>query len=224
NNPHLKHFRLCIERWLEKAYNGNAIFGNLPPFSLTDDINDAPFETSCQNENPWWIRNEYIKPDDDERDSDYFDDSPDYFEDSLRVIGSWPAYDEAHRYFQDGINRDTLFSIKRGKRRLEMEENNQWNQVQRVNGIKNKKIKGFPSFTTGLKRENRIDEKLPSVQGYNDKELKTRNEIRKLNELDNTNNPRWKRCQQNPHLQNFIQKKIENIIKFKKLCEAYQTS
>ncbi|CAF3081638.1 unnamed protein product, partial [Rotaria sp. Silwood2] len=271
-DSHLKYFRLSIERWLEKAQNGNANFGNLPPFTLTGDINDAPFENPYLNENPWWVRNGYIELDEhDEQDNDHFDDSTDYVAASRHVIGSWPTYDEAHGHFQNLINRDALFSTKRGLLRLQMEENNQSNEIHEQDKIEKDKIKNFPNFTTGLKRgkrawdisedkkllkeykrrlkkekgkyrhseselweriferrlkiftdikENRIDENLPSVQGYNDKELKTRNEIRKLNELDNTNNPRWKRRRRDPHLQKFIQKKIQNIIEFKRLCEA----
>ncbi|CAM4934412.1 unnamed protein product [Rotaria socialis] len=97
---------LCIKRWMQKASNGVVIKGNMPPFTLTGDFNDAPYPILLLNKPSWWSTSkEYL---------DFDHSSPNiYFHYPQTYIGSWFSQNEAHDYCQTLTNRDILIRNER---------------------------------------------------------------------------------------------------------------
>jgi len=242
-----------LERWLKKALNGPVIKGNLPPFTLTGDFNDAVFPINWTNKIPWWTARTNLY---------YFDYSPPEFNYSppkfdlispKLTIGSWCNYDEAHHYYQKFIDRDMHFreerqnseqaspdvitlrsyfktSIKRGTIAWDITENRK--VLEEYDGRKDGTIrrplyKKHPSLQRWMHRsiqlisdlkDGKINMKSNEVQGRIGKELKTKEEIRIRNELDNPNNEIWTRKRVEEWRRNFIELKITNTIEWQKFC------
>ncbi|CAF0983783.1 unnamed protein product [Rotaria sordida] len=98
------------QRWLEKASNGPVIKGNLPPFTLTGDFNDAIFRMPLENKASWWVANA-SQNDSDHSSSDLYSNDSDhssydlYSNDSDLIVGPWFNNDEAHNYFQRLVSK-----------------------------------------------------------------------------------------------------------------------
>ncbi|CAF1250141.1 unnamed protein product [Rotaria magnacalcarata] len=106
---------LCIKRWMQKASNGVVIKGNMPPFTLTGDFNDAPYPILLLNKPSWWSTSkEYLD----------FDHSPPniYFHYPQTFIGSWFSQNEAHDCYQTSIDRDILVRNERQLQRYRREK------------------------------------------------------------------------------------------------------
>ncbi|CAF4715175.1 unnamed protein product, partial [Rotaria sp. Silwood2] len=96
---YLSAFLSSVQRWLEKASSGPLTKGNLPPFTLTGDFNDAVFQMPSTNKDPWWAANANL---------DDFDHSP-LEHHSESTIGPCCNYDDAHHHYQKIINKDLQF-------------------------------------------------------------------------------------------------------------------
>ena len=94
---------------MEKATHGPVIKGNLPPFTLTGDYNDAVFPLTLTDKPPWWTSS---------ADLHGFEHSTSDFSTQLSA-GPWCNYHDIHRYYQQLIDRETQFrKYKKGKHRL----------------------------------------------------------------------------------------------------------
>jgi hypothetical protein len=99
---------------------------------------------------------------------------------------------------------------------------------RRQRGEKPKKLTDYSSGWTRLLnisvgiisdiKEGKIDVKSDVVQGKIGKELKTKEEIKRRNELDDPNNKFWTEKRRNPQRREFIQLKIRNTIDWEKFC------
>jgi len=246
-SQYLNDFLSIVRRWLEKATNGPVIKGNLPPFTLTGDYNDAVFPMPLINKVPWWVENTNL--------DDFDHSTPELHLRYPRLtIGSWCNSDEAHHYFQKFIDKDIQFREYKQKQRLELTEQEQINTPhyphfktnikkgatawditenrevleeyeRRQNGQKSNR------FSDGWNRlmdqsvrlisdikEGRIDMQSEEVQGKIGKELKTKEEIKKLKELDDPNNESWRKKRIFSWRRKFIQMKITNTIEWQEFC------
>jgi hypothetical protein len=239
----LRDFLSSVQRWLEKATNRPVIKGNLPPFTLTGDYNDAVFPMPLTSKVPWWVATKNL--------NDFDHSTPEmHLRYPLLTIGSWCNYDEAHRYFQKFIDKDILFrqykqrqrsekhyphfttNIKKGTIAWDITQNREVlkEYQKRQNGKKSRKS---DTFSNGWERimdrsvklisdikEGKIDIKSDEVQGKIGKELKKTEEIRKRNELDDPNNQKWRQKRIFSWRREFIQMKITNTIKWQEFCAA----
>ncbi|CAF1114353.1 unnamed protein product [Adineta steineri] len=268
SHEYLRAFLSSLQCWMDKALNGPVIKGNLPPFTVTGDFNDAIFPTSITNKAPWWEATANLYKFD--HSSSPFDViSPDL------IIGSWCNYDEAHHFFQKFIDKDIKFRDERLKQRFEENEHkdevNQSSNEQeseqstinshsyfkttikkgtvawditenrqvlkeyerRQNGEKRRKLDGN---TTGWKclmdrsvqlisdlKEGKINIQSNEIQGRIGNELKTREAIRRRNELDDPNYRNWK-DKGFKSTRKFIRLKIRNTIKWQKFCAEYENN
>ncbi|CAF0947415.1 unnamed protein product [Adineta ricciae] len=93
-STHLQSFLSLIKRWITKASNEPVILGNIPPFTLTGDYNDAEFPIPLRDKRPWWELKDL---------GEHFQHSrPDelkLFSEPI-IVGSWFSSDEAHEYFE----------------------------------------------------------------------------------------------------------------------------
>jgi hypothetical protein len=240
---YLRDFLSSVQRWLEKATNRPVIKGNLPPFTLTGDYNDAVFPMPLTSKVPWWVATKNL--------NDFDHSTPEmHLRYPLLTIGSWCNYDEAHRYFQKFIDKDILFrqykqrqrsekhyphfktNIKKGIIAWDITQNREVlkEYQKRQNGEKSRKS---DTFSNGWERimdrsvklisdikEGKIDIKSDEVQGKIGKELKKTEEIRKRNELDDPNNQKWRQKRIFSWRREFIQMKITNTIKWQEFCAA----
>ncbi|CAF3707374.1 unnamed protein product [Rotaria sp. Silwood1] len=122
---HLKAFLSSVQRWLEKASNGPIIKGNLPPFTLTGDFNDAIFRMPLTNKVPWWKENMNLK------DLDYSLTELH----SQSTMGSWCNYDDAHNYYKNVINKDLQFQEYKQVHLKETEQDQTSTNTTNVNSL-----------------------------------------------------------------------------------------
>ncbi|UJR07650.1 hypothetical protein I4U23_011938 [Adineta vaga] len=244
---YLNSFLLRLQRWIEKASNGPVCKGNIPPFTVTGDFNDAIFPISLLDKTPWW-----------ETDLDLYDfdhSSTDFDKVSPELtIGSWSSYDEAQNYFQKLVNKDARFrdkqlnnkksqvpsrkqhayfktNIKRGTIAWDITENRRVlkEYERRKNGGKRKKLNSKTRSSLNLLdrwvqlvsdlKEGRINMKSNEIRGTIGKELKTKDEIRKRIESDDPNNTQWSMERVPPRRRKFIKLKIKNTIEWENFCE-----
>ena len=257
---YLDPFLSSIERWLEKASNHPIIKGNLPPFTLTGDFNDAVFPMSLTNKLPWWILST-------NRTNLTHSLSELYLHDSQLSIGSWCNYDDAHDFYQKLVDRDIQFRDRKYKK-LPKETNLEQTNADTTTANTSRVVSFSTHITRGtvawditedrellkeyerrragrkpLKsdrhtaswirflnksvplisdiKEGKIDMKSDIVQGRIGTELKTRQEIRKRNELDDPNNEIWTRKRISSWRNRFIQMKIRNTIKWEEFCARH---
>ncbi|CAM4863546.1 unnamed protein product [Rotaria socialis] len=113
-------FLSIVQHWLEKASNGSVTKGNLPPFSLTGDFNDAIFRTSSKDKTPWWVTSasQY----------DFNCSSLEFPLVSRLMTSSFCDGDEAHSYFRNLINRDIQFLEYKEKQHQMKSKREQKNQ------------------------------------------------------------------------------------------------
>jgi len=139
---YLRDFLSSVQRWLEKATNGPVIKGNLPPFTLTGDYNDAVFPMPLTSKVPWWVATKNL--------NDFDHSTPEmHLRYPLLTIGSWCNYDEAHRYFQKFIDKDILFREYKQRQRPEkneQEEAESDTEQEKIN------IPHYPHFKTNIKK------------------------------------------------------------------------
>ena len=255
---------------MDKTSNEIIIRGNIPPFTLTGDPNDAPYPMVLLNKNPWWKTSTLY--------SDFDHSSPKiYFCYPPLIMGSSFSQNEAHYYFQTSIDRDIRFQEERQKQRRMVEKFQQRNEQTKSNksGYRSRtkisKVIHHSKFTTELKdgqiawditedrlilneykkrrmrnktkkslenltgwerlvegsiqllsdiKEGRMDLHSDILQGKIGNELKTQEEIQKLNELDDLNNKRWKIKRPHRCTREFLQAKIQNTIELQNLCET----
>lgn len=256
----MNDFLSSVQRWLEKAANGPVIKGNLPPFTLTGDYNDAVFPMPENDKVPWWVANENL--------DDIDHSSPEmYLRYPRLTIGSWCNSDETHHYFAKFIDKDIHFrefkrkepeeiskkegeqgtttniryyphfktNIKKGTTAWDLTQNHEvLEEYQRRRD--GKKLKNFYRYSEGWQRlmdesvrlitaikDKKLSIKSNEIQGKIGKELKTKEEIRKINELDNPNNPRWKNKKLISRLGEFLELKLRNTIEWQQFCAAQTT-
>ncbi|CAF1010816.1 unnamed protein product [Rotaria sordida] len=256
---------------MRKSSSGTTIRGNIPPFTLTGDFNNAPYPILLLNKNPWWTTSTIY--------SDFVHSPPEiYFCYPPSIIGSWFSHNEAYHYFQTLIDRDIVFREETRKQRRIVEKLPHRSKQTKLNksnhefDTKFSKVVHNSNFTTELKegqvawditedpmilseykkrrmrnnkakkllenptawerlversiqlladmKEDRINLHSDILQGKIGNELKTEEEIRKLNELDDPNNKRWIIKQPCRCTHEFLQAKIKNIIELQNLCES----
>jgi hypothetical protein len=136
----LDDFLSSARRWLEKATNGSVIKGNLPPFTLTGDYNDAVFPMVLINKAPWWIPSVNL--------DDFNHSTPElYLQYPRLMIGSWCNYEEAHHYYQKLIDKDIQFREDKQKERLKMTQ-----QEKADRDTTNSDTRHYPHFKTNMKK------------------------------------------------------------------------
>ncbi|CAF1029199.1 unnamed protein product [Rotaria sordida] len=135
-------FLSSIERWIEKASNGSAILGNIPPFTLTGDFNDAIFPVIYKDKEAWWTKNEYPS-----LDHIIANDDRNYLS---SIIGSWYNQREASHYFQKLIDRDVQLREDRKDKVPEVVQHiiNENNRLD----MKLFKAISYTDFTTEIKK------------------------------------------------------------------------
>ncbi|CAF3767822.1 unnamed protein product [Rotaria sordida] len=135
-------FLSSIERWIEKASNGSAILGNIPPFTLTGDFNDAIFPVIYKDKEAWWTKNAYPP-----LDHIIANDDSNYLS---SIIGSWYNQREASHYFQKLIDRDVQLRENRKDKVPEVVQHiiNENNRLD----MKLFKAISYTDFTTEIKK------------------------------------------------------------------------
>ncbi|CAF1193584.1 unnamed protein product [Adineta steineri] len=247
----LNDFALCARRWIDKASEGIATKGSIPPFSITGDINDALYSIFVADKIPWWTLGPNY-PD--------FDHSPPniYFHNLPVISDSWFTYQEVDDFFHTLINRDIQFHIETRKQRrifekfgrktkllhdstftTELKEGESaWNFTQDKLVLNEYKRMQTRNKTTKLSKnltawqrlvlktvelssdidKGRIDLNSDLIQGRIGDELKTQEELQKLNELDDPKYSRWTIKKPRRCTHEFLQTKIQNTIEVRKLC------
>ncbi|CAF3581457.1 unnamed protein product [Rotaria sp. Silwood1] len=131
-----------IKRWIEKASNGSVILGNIPPFTLTGDINDAVFPIIYKDKKAWWKINEYPPLDHTIENNDW-----NYLS---SIVGSWYNQREASYYFQKLIDRDVRLQENRQNKIPEVVQQ----IIKKNNRLDMKLFKAisYTNFTTEIKK------------------------------------------------------------------------
>ncbi|CAF2477111.1 unnamed protein product [Rotaria sp. Silwood2] len=178
----LNNLCLCIKRWMHKASNGSIIRGNIRPFTVTGDFNDAPYPILLSNKNPWWTASAIY--------SDFVHSPPEiYFRYPPLIMGSWFSYNEARHYYQTLIDRDIIFRNKRQKQRRMIEKLQQNSKQTTLNKSDSKFRTKFSEvvhnaeFTTELKEGQvawDITEDIMILKEY--EKRRTRNKMKKSHE------------------------------------------
>ncbi|CAF2898789.1 unnamed protein product [Rotaria sp. Silwood2] len=178
----LNNLCLCIKRWMHKASNGSIIRGNIRPFTVTGDFNDAPYPILLSNKNPWWTASAIY--------SDFVHSPPEiYFRYPPLIMGSWLSYNEARHYYQTLIDRDIIFRNKRQKQRRMIEKLQQNSKQTTLNKSDSKFRTKFSEvvhnaeFTTELKEGQvawDITEDIMILKEY--EKRRTRNKMKKSHE------------------------------------------
>ncbi|UJR07882.1 hypothetical protein I4U23_012164 [Adineta vaga] len=243
-SEYLHAFFLLIQRWMEEASNKTMIRGNLPPFTLSGDYNDAIFPLPLSNKLPWWdvedsIQNIYRSK---LKELELFPE--------VKMIGGWFNCDEAHFYFEKLIDPDMQFR----------EERKDIDETTSDEGKNNIISRTYMKFNTSVQRHisvwdrdqdvellkeyrrrlNNSKTDLPDdllerwdhywstnaqlirdmVWGKVEAQSRSREECRKLEMLDDPNNELWKKKKRNRGCRKFVKQKIRNTIEWQKFLDV----
>jgi hypothetical protein len=236
-------FLFTIQRWLEKATKGPIIKGNFPPFTLTGDYNDAVFPMPLTDKAPWWMATANLDDFDHSTPELYltyprltigswcnYDDTHRYYQQLIdREIqfrelkqnersNSTTTYTPHYPHFKTTIKKNTTaWDITENTEVLNEYERRKTEgkprQVDRLSSGWNRLMDRSVKLISDLKEGNIVE-----VQGKIGKELKTKDEIRKRDHIDDPNNETWKSKRLFRWRKKFIQIKIQNTIEWKEFC------
>lgn len=237
---YLEDHLFAIQRWIEKAEQNPVIKGNLPPFTLTGDYNDAVFPILSEGKAPWWKATAHLEKFDHSEPKD----------DSLGILDGWCNYDETEQYFQQSIDREIQFREAKEKERSDEEKADPrhyphfstdmtkgvpaWDVTQ--NSAVRQRYEEIEYAETNPRKKKRLnrysdayfDRLVETFKGIMEGTIskdekkrlalgnakKTSEEMRKQNELDNPNR-KWKR--RTPR--EFLAAKRKSMIEWQKFCE-----
>ncbi|CAF1260775.1 unnamed protein product [Adineta ricciae] len=109
-STHLQSFLSLIKRWITKASNEPVILGNIPPFTLTGDYNDAEFPIPLRDKRPWWELEDLGKNFPHSRSKEL------KWPPEPIIVGSWFSSDEAHEYFESITDVEIQFPRPKEKK------------------------------------------------------------------------------------------------------------